>query len=114
MVCGLKPDCSISRVVKNACNVAASPVMTDRLRDRDALQGFPSGWWRRRGVRRCRSDTSYSDLGITGITPILGLFRCPLLPVGKRPGTLADALRQLSRIGIIRRAHGDLFLSSSP
>src|SRR5664279_4876687 len=111
MVCGLKPDCSISRVVKNACNVAASPVMTDRLRDRDALQGFPGGRWRRRGVRRCRSDTSYSDLGITGITPVLGLFRSPLLPARKWPGTLADALWQLSPVRIIRCAHG---ITSSP
>ena len=50
-------------------------------------------------------------LGITGITPILGLFRCPLLPARKRPGTLADALWQLSPVGIIRCAHG---ISSSP
>src|SRR5674476_83811 len=47
----------------------------------------------------------------TGITPILGLFRCPLLPARKRPGTLADALWQLSPVGIIRCAQET---SSSP
>src|SRR5664280_470574 len=109
MVWGLASSCRDSRSVKNACRVGASAVMAA-----DRRGGGPGGRRPNRTTRVIRSGTSYSDLGITGITPILGLFRCPLLPVGKRPGTLADALRQLSRIGIIRRAHGDLFLSSSP
>src|SRR5664280_3348827 len=64
------------------------------------------------------TGTSYSEVGITGITPILGLFRCPLLPARKRPGTLADALWQLSPVGIIRchslSPHRRWMMSSRP
>src|SRR5436305_1036523 len=54
---------------------------------------------RRRGVARpgpavaeWLADTSYSELGITDITPILGLFRCPLLRARDGPVAWDDAL----------------------
>ena len=64
------------------------------------------------------AGTSYSELGITGITPILGLFRYPLPCAREGPATWDDALWRLSPVGIIRcgrclassltfSAHGD-------
>src|SRR6478672_5885203 len=46
--------------------------------------------------------TSYSELGITGITPILGLFRYPLPCARDGPATWDDLLWRLSPLGIIR------------
>src|SRR6266566_3701285 len=57
---------------------------------------------RARAGRGWRSGTSYSEIGITGITPIPGLFRYPFLRARKRPGTWADALWCLPPVGIIR------------
>src|SRR6266480_471384 len=61
-------------------------------------------------------DTSYSDIGITGITPIPGLFRYPF-PCA-RDGSVAwdDVLWRLSPAGIIRCvscAHEVSFLAFS-
>src|SRR5271165_4389640 len=96
MVCGLARRWAISRSVKNACMVAAI-----------AVTGIPpvrcrAGGRPRRAVRGRRAGTSYSDIGITGITPILGLFRRPPLRTLDGPGTWADALWLLSPVGIIR------------
>src|SRR5450759_3565828 len=100
MVRGLAWRCLPSRSVKNACSVGAIRVMSEcrvgPLTRRSLDEPRPG-----RAVPGRRTDTNYSDLGITGITPILGLFRCPLLPARKRPGTLDDALWQLSPVGII-------------
>src|SRR5665811_1226834 len=86
----------MSRSVKNACRVGASALMAGLP---DAL---PAAFRQQPSTPGTPTGTSYSELGITGITPILGLFRCPLLPARKRLGTLADALWQLSPVGIIR------------
>src|SRR5450759_6019083 len=58
---------------------------------------------RRKPSARVRlTSTSYSDLGITGITPILGLFRY-LLPCARDgPATWDDVLPRLLIAGIIR------------
>src|ERR1035437_4235898 len=102
----------MSRSVKKASMVGANVLIAVLL---------PSAAGVRRPaptVRDRPADTSYSELGITGITPILGLFRCPLLPARKRPGTLADALWQLSPVGIIRchslSPHRRWMMSSRP
>src|SRR6266536_5889096 len=63
-------------------------------------------------VRERPAGTSYPDLGITGITPILGLFRYLLPRAHDGPATWDDALSRLSPAGIIRCvscADGDLF-----
>src|SRR5665811_15387 len=96
MVFSLEPRWPMSRSVKNDCNSGANALMAaSRDGPRVGLRPVASAPARLLG-------TNYSELGITGITPILGLFRCPLLPARKRPGTLADALWQLSPVGIIR------------
>src|SRR5208282_6613794 len=97
MVRGLAPRCLASRSVKKACSVGAIAVM--------AL--FP-GRGRRGAVRRRpavparRTGTNYSDVGITGITPIPGLFRYPLPCPRDRPVTWYYVLPQLPPVGIIR------------
>src|SRR5947207_7763441 len=60
------------------------------------------GRWPRQEARGPRTDTSYPDLGITGITPILGLFRYLLPRAHDGPATWDDALSRLSPVGIIR------------
>ena len=85
-VCGLAWRWAISRSVKKACRVGASGLMA-------ASQSLrPAG--RRPGpsARARLTGTSYSDIGITGITPILGLFRYPLLCARDGPVTWDDAL----------------------
>jgi hypothetical protein len=59
-----------------------------------------TGPWQARPVKRVY--TSYSEIGIAGITPILGLFRCPLLRARDGPVTWDDGLWRLSPVGIIR------------
>src|SRR5215471_1738376 len=62
------------------------------------------------------AGTSYSDVGITGITPILGLFRYPLPCTCDGPVAWDDALSRLSPVGIIRCvscAHEASFLTFS-
>src|SRR5260370_11044171 len=93
----------------------------------------PGERWRRPGRRpgRCRpaaaalpvpsvlgrlTGTSYSDVGITGITPIPGLFRYLLLCARDGPVAWDDALSRLSLAGIIRCvscAHEVSFLTFS-
>jgi hypothetical protein len=72
-------------VGKNACSVWASAVTASPATRRAAARLRPS-------TPVTPTGTSYSEIGITGITPILGLFRRPFLPARKRPGTWADAL----------------------
>src|SRR2546429_4049924 len=110
MVCGLAFFCRVSRSVKNACRVGASAVMA-----------LPPGGVRavRRPARAARgrlTGTGYSDVGITGITPISGLFRYLFLCA--RDGSVAwdDALWRLSPAGIIQWvscAHEASFLTFS-
>src|SRR5208282_2077888 len=91
-------DCrwAISRSVKNACRVGAR-VLTS------VLPGARPGAGRPAPSARARpTGTSYSEIGITGITPIPGLFRRPPLRALDGPGTWADALWLLSPAGIIR------------
>src|SRR6266568_7132035 len=104
MVWPLAPRWPRSRSVKNACSVGASAV-TAVLRGRGGRRPVPS-------APGPRSGTSYSDVGITGITPILGLFRYLLPRAHDGPATWDDALSRLSPAGIIRCvscADGDLF-----
>src|SRR5674476_277746 len=112
MVCRLARLWIISRSMKNVSRVGASALI-GLLR-----QGVPVAGQRAPSAPEPRTGTGYSELGITGITPILGLFRCPLLPARKRPGTLADALWQLSPVGIIRchslSPHRRWMMSSRP
>src|SRR5450759_3339504 len=97
MVAGLAPRSLISRPVKNSCTVPATAVMTPpAVRGRAAVRlRAPSARVRHRG-------TSYSDVGITGITPILGLFRYLLLCARDGPATWDDVLPRLLIAGIIR------------
>src|SRR5947207_8797508 len=60
------------------------------------------GRWPRQEARGPRTDTSYPEIGITGITPILGLFRYLLPRAHDGPATWDDALSRLSPVGIIR------------
>src|SRR5215470_16027868 len=96
MVCPDARRCAMSRSVKNACNSGASALMTGH---RNAARGVP------RPVASASvspTDTSYPDLGITGITPIPGLFRYLLPRTHDGPATWDDALSRLSPAGIIR------------
>src|SRR6266849_8209989 len=71
---------------------------------------------RARAGRGWRSGTSYSDIGITGITPIPGLFRYPFPCTRDGPVAWDDALSRLSSAGIIRCvscAHEVSFLAFS-
>src|SRR5437899_9612680 len=99
----------MSGSVKNACSTGASVVMTDLPRVRAGRRRAASAPGR-------RASTSYSDVGITGITPISGLFRYLLLCA--RDGSVAwdDALWRLSPVGIIQWvscAHEASFLTFS-
>src|SRR5258706_12641228 len=88
--------CRVRRPVKNACRVGPSAVMTP----------FPGRFRAARQPARAPqgrlTGTSYSEIGITGITPILGLFRSSLLCTRDGPVTWDDALSWLSPVGIIR------------
>src|SRR5271165_2645791 len=97
MVCRLARFWLISRWVKNASSVGPTALTAGAPRRRHpaARRRAPAGPGR-------PSGTSYSDIGITGITPILGLFRRPPLRTLDGPGTWADALWLLSPVGIIR------------
>src|SRR6266704_6486877 len=94
MVWPLAPRWPMSRSVKNACSVGASAVTV-------ALLG-PGGRRPAPSAPGPRSGTSYPDLGITGITPILGLFRYLLLCARDGSVTWDDVLSRLSPVGIIR------------
>src|SRR6266568_2027083 len=76
--------------------VGAIAVMAG-LRGGRAAAGLPA-----RAGRVWRSGTSYSDVGITGITPIPGLFRYLLLCPRDGSVTWDDALSRRSLAGIIR------------
>src|SRR5258706_8139008 len=68
--------------------------------ERDAARGRRDRTCPGQAGRGPRRGTGYSDLGITGITPILGLFRSPLLCTRDGPVTWYDALSWLSPVGI--------------
>src|SRR6266568_415032 len=111
MVSGLARRWAASRSVKNACMVAAIAV----------TGGLPACCRRGGGPPRPatpgrHAGTSYSDVGITGITPIPGLFRYPFPCTRDGPVTWDDALSRLSPVGIIRCvscAHEVSFLAFS-
>src|ERR1039457_6615391 len=86
----------ISRWVKNDSSTGATAVIA-------SSPGWLAAFLRPgRTARGWRAGTSYSDLGITGITPILGLFRY-LLPCARDgPATWDDVLPRLLIVGIIR------------
>jgi hypothetical protein len=69
----------ISRSAKNACRVGASALTADLPSRRpDGLRGgFPVAVRPRPSAPGRPTGTSYSEIGITGITPIPGLFRYP-------------------------------------
>src|SRR5712691_11401125 len=110
MVCWLARCWVISRSVKNDSRTGAMMLMTP------APGCVPAAWLPGRAARGWRAGTSYSDVGITGITPISGLFRYLLLCA--RDGSVAwdDALWRLSPVGIIQWvscAHEASFLTFS-
>src|SRR5271169_2735927 len=110
MVCVLARRWPIRRSVKNACMVAAIAVIAGLL-VRDRAGGRP-----RRAARARRAGTSYSDVGITGITPISGLFRYLLLCARDGSVDWDDAFWRLSPAGIIQWvscAHEASFLTFS-
>src|SRR5260370_6246213 len=105
-------DCrwAISRPVKNACRVGAR-VLTRVLPGARPGAGRPVP-----SARGRLTGTSYPEIGITGITPILGLFRYLLPRAHDGPATWDDALSRLSPVGIIRCvscAHGTSSLTFS-
>src|SRR6266849_80134 len=91
-------DCrwAISRPVKNACRAGAR-VLTSVLPGAHPGAGRPAP-----SARGRPTGTSYSDVGITGITPIHGLFRYPVLCARDGPVTWVDTLSRLSPAGIIQ------------
>src|SRR6266478_1251276 len=112
MVCGLAWRWEISLSVKNPCRTGASGLMAV------ARSGMlaPGGPRPARAARGPLGGTSYSDIGITGITPIPGLFRYPFPCTRDGPVTWDDALSRLSPVGIIRCvscAHEVSFLAFS-
>src|SRR6266571_7535593 len=110
MVWGLAWRCRARRSVKNACRVGAK-VVNGRLSG-----GRGGGRPPVRAIPARRTGTSYSDIGITGITPIPGLFRYPFPCTRDGPVTWDDALSRLSPVGIIRCvscAHEVSFLAFS-
>src|SRR6266851_1589241 len=118
MVCSLACFWVIIRSVKNRCRIGARLAITD---PRASWRGAACGRWpfSRRpepavlDPPRC---TSYSDIGITGITPIPGLFRYPFPCTRDGPVAWDDALSRLSPAGIIRCvscAHEVSFLAFS-
>ena len=91
------------RVPVGGDGVGAGPPLADQPLGEERLQSGaserhelrPACSSRARRARAApgrRAGTSYSDLGITGITPILGLFRCLLLRAREGLWTWADAL----------------------
>src|SRR6266705_3020597 len=99
-----------SRSVKNACRVGAR-VLTSHLPGVPLAAGRPAP-----SARVRRTGTGYSDVGISGITPIPGLFRYPFPCTRDGPVTWDDALSRLSPVGIIRCvscAHEVSFLAFS-
>src|SRR6266566_3750778 len=113
MVWGLAWRWRMSRSVKKPCRRGASVLM----RCLPAWPGPALGGPRPGGAPRAwLPGTGYSDVGITGITPISGLFRYLFLCA--RDGSVAwdDALWRLSPAGIIQWvscAHEASFLTFS-
>src|SRR5690348_13477860 len=97
MVAGLTRRWLISRSVKKPCRVGAIEVI-------GVPPAVTAGAGRRPApaVRVPPTGTSYSDVGITGITPISGLFRYLLLCARDGPVAWDDVLWRLSPVGIIR------------
>src|ERR1035441_3890779 len=89
----------ISRWVKNDSSTGATAVIA-------SSPGWLAAFLRPgRTARGWRAGTSYSEVGITGITPILGLFRY-LLPCARDgPATWDDVLPRPRSPRQIGRAH---------
>src|SRR5437667_5247236 len=111
MVRGLAWRWLISRSVKKPCRVGAIEVI-----------GVPPPVTAQAGPRPAPAvpvpptGTSYSDVGITGITPIPGLFRYPFPCARDGPVAWDDALWRLSPAGVIQWvscAHEVSFLAFS-
>src|ERR1017187_9675211 len=100
MVCGLAFLCCMSLTVKKPCRIGARALMAGSRAG--GRRRASCGRWLPGAARARPAGTSYSEIGITGITPILGLFRY-LLPCARDgPATWDDVLPRLLIVGIIR------------